>query len=226
MLKMGAYGLLRFADIFKIAAPVFSDVLFWIGTVTIIWGAWVCLAQRNIKKLIAYSSINHMGFVLLGIAAGTSLGITASVFAMVSHGLIAALLFALAGLVHERTGTFDIDALHGLAQKMPVTAWFFVIAALGGLGAPFMTGFIAEFLVLFAGMQSFGMIIVVPLLAMVLTGSYFLRMLAKAIFGEGKLKVGEEHVNFFPFAILLFCTLLLGTLPFLLLSIIKASVMT
>lgn len=228
LLKMGAYGLLRLSTtLFTSITPAFSAFLFWMAVATIIYGAWVCLAQQNIKKLIAYSSVNHMGFVLLGIATASSLGITGAVFEMVSHGLIAALLFALAGAVHQQTGTFDIDALHGLVGKMPRTAWFMIIAALGGLGLPSMTGFIAEFIILFASFGTFGLITIVPLAGMILTGGYFLRMLAKAVFGKNdRLRATEEHVSAWPFAILLFVTFLLGVLPFLLITIIAASTVT
>jgi NADH-quinone oxidoreductase subunit M len=225
LLKMGAYGLLRFSTLlFQEMAPIFSMFLFWMGTATILYGAWVCLAQKNIKKLIAYSSVNHMGFVLLGIAAGSSLGITGAVFEMVSHGLIAALLFALAGLVHEQTGTFDIDRLHGLVRKMPKTAWLLVIAALGGLGLPSMTGFIAEFLILFAAFEAFSWLAIIPLAGIILTGAYFLRMLALAVFGKNDhLQASEVKVSMLPFAILLIFIFLLGILPFLLITIIAAS---
>lgn len=228
MLKMGAYGLLRFGTtVFRDVTPVFSMFMFWMGVATILYGAWVCLPQRNLKKLIAYSSVNHMGFVLIGIAAGSSLGITGAVFEMISHGLIAALLFALAGLVHEETGTFDIEALHGLIRHMPTTSWLLILAALGGLGLPSMTGFIAEFLILYASFQTFGLLTLIPLAGMVITGAYFLRMLAKAVFGKNdNLKASEHHVSTLPFAILLFVTFTLGILPFLLITIIAASTVT
>ncbi|MDD9953342.1 MAG: NADH-quinone oxidoreductase subunit M [Candidatus Woesearchaeota archaeon] len=227
MLKMGGYGLLRLG---LLVVPdmtvVFQTFLFAMGTLTIIYGAWVCLAQHNLKKLIAYSSVNHMGFVLLGIAAGSTLGVTGAVFEMLSHGLIAALLFALAGLVHQKSGTFDIDKLHGLVSVMPRTAWLLTIAALGGLGLPSMTGFIAEFLVLFASFQTFGLWTILPLLGIILTGGYMVRMLSRVVFGKSKAKLSEKKVNIIPFAILTIVIFILGIFPFLILSIITASAFT
>ena len=218
LLKMGAYALIRFNFLIT---PEMRPVLFWIGVFTIIYGAWVCLAQQNLKKLIAYSSVNHMGFVLVGIAAGGALGITGALFEMVSHGLLAALLFALAGVVHERTGTFDIDALHGLIAKMPRTGWFLVIGALGALGVPSMSGFIAEFLIIFAAFMAFGWYAIVPVMGMILAGGYFLRMLAKAVFGKSeRFKADEKDVSMLPFALLLGASVLIGIMPFLLLGLI------
>jgi len=227
LLKMGAYGLLRFGtSILGDVSQVFSVFLFTMGTITVIYGAFVALAQKNLKRIIAYSSVNHMGLVLIGIATGSALGITGAVFEMVSHGLIAALLFALAGLVHQRTGTFDIDALRGLVQRMPKTSWYLVIAALGGLGLPSMTGFIAEFLILFASFQTFGLLTIIPLAGVIVAGGYFIRMISRGVFGKGKLQVTEKDTSMAPFAILTVVIFLLGILPFLLLSIIAASALT
>jgi proton-translocating NADH-quinone oxidoreductase chain M len=219
LLKMGSYALLRFAVIFTITKEL-SMFLFIMGVITIIYGAWVCLAQNNLKRLIAYSSVNHMGFVLVGIATGTALGITGAMFEMISHGLIAALLFALAGAVHQQTGTFDLDALHGLITKMPRTGWLLVIGSLAGLGLPGMTGFIAEFLIFKASFATFGLLTLIPIAGMILTGGYFLRLLAKAVFGKGKLAATE--VGSTPFFLLLIFIVILGVLPFLLLRYIGA----
>jgi NAD(P)H-quinone oxidoreductase subunit 4 len=227
MLKMGAYGLLRLGSLVPDAIAAASPFLFWMGVITIIYGAWVCLAQDNLKRLIAYSSVNHMGFVLVGIATGSALGITGVVFEMVSHGILAALLFALAGVVHQQTGTFDLGSLHGLIRKMPKVGWFMVVASFGALGLPSMTGFIAEFIIIFASFQEFGMFTLVPLAGMILAGGYFLRLLAKAVFGRNdRLAIGEQRVSMLPFGLLLAASFLLGLLPFLLIDIIRASVLT
>jgi proton-translocating NADH-quinone oxidoreductase chain M len=218
MLKMGGYLLLRFMPLFSALQANF--ILFWVGVATVLWGAWVCLEQTNLKRLIAYSSINHMGLVLVAIAAGTTLGTTGAIFEMISHGLIAAMLFGLAGVIHQQAGTFDINVLHGLAQRMPKSGWLFVIAALAGLGLPGMTGFIAEFIVFLAALDRFGLWMIVPLGGMILTGAYFLRLLAKAVFGSGRLQANEQGVSFLPFGILLAIIILLGSLPFLLLRFI------
>ena len=227
LLKMGAYGLLRIGTtLLSDVSLVFSFFLFVMGTLTVLYGAFVSLAQKNLKKIIAYSSVNHMGLVLLGIATGSALGITGAVFEMVSHGLIAGLLFALAGLVHQKAGTFDIDALHGLIRRMPRTSWLLALAALGGLGLPSMTGFIAEFLVFFASFKTFGLMTIIPLLGIIVAGGYFVRMIVRTLWGRGHVQATEKKASMLPFAILTVVMFVLGVFPFLLISIIASSVIS
>lgn len=224
LLKMGAYGLLRLGV--PLGLLNLRMLLFALGSVTILYGAWVCLGQRNLKRLIAYSSVSHMGFVLLGIAAGSALGITGAVFGMVSHGIIAALLFALAGLVHERTGTFDLDALHGLAVQMPKVGWLLVIASLGAMGLPSMSGFVAEFLVLLAASEAFGLLALIPVAGIIFTGGYIVRLLSCAVFGTGRVHASERGAGMTPFVLLLALAFIVGIFPFLLITFIAASPLT
>jgi NADH-quinone oxidoreductase subunit M len=129
---------------------------------------------------------------------------------------------------HERTGTFDVDALHGLARTMPRTAWLLLVAALGSMGLPLMTGFIAEFLVFRAAVETFGLLGLLPVVGVILTGSYTVRMLCRTVFGtnDGRASGDEQGVNPLPFVLLLIASLVLGILPFLLLSLIQASTLT
>jgi NADH-quinone oxidoreductase subunit M len=228
LLKMGAYGIIRLCiTLFGGVTPALGPVLFALGTFTILYGAFVCLSQTHLKRLIAYSSITHMGMVLVGISTGSALGITGAVVGMVSHGLLAGLLFALAGFVHSRTGTFEIDELRGLASRMPRTAWLLAVAALGAMGLPGMTGFVAEFLVLLASFGRFGAWALLPLLGVLLTGAYVVRLLARAVFGEpAGGRAMESDASSLPFGILLAATLILGIAPSLITSIVAASALT
>ncbi|MDP3963591.1 MAG: NuoM family protein [bacterium] len=186
LLKMGAYGILR------IPGMLFPDALHSIAwglgifaIISIVYGALVSLAQDNIKRLIAYSSVNHMGYALLGIAAFTPLAYQGAVYEMVSHGVLAGLLFALAGFMHDKTGTFSIARLKGLMEKMPKLSWIFVVAALGSMGVPAMSGFVAEFMVFAGAYPVYKGLLVIPLLGgVVVTAGYFLWTLERVFFGK------------------------------------------
>jgi len=186
LLKMGAYGILR------IPGMLFPDALYSIAWglgifafISIVYGALVSLAQDNIKRLIAYSSVNHMGYALLGIAAFTPLAYQGAVYEMVSHGVLAGLLFALAGFIHDKTNTFSIARLKGLMEKMPRLSWIFVVAALGSMGVPAMSGFVAEFMIFAGSFPVYGGLLVVPLLGgVVVTAGYFLWTLERVFFGK------------------------------------------
>ncbi len=151
LLKMGAYGIIRFGfgffpDLIKELA-VFMAAL---GMINILYGALLALAQTDMKRVIAYSSVSHMGFVLLGLSAMNPMGLNGAVMQMFTHGTITALLFIFVGIVYDRTHTRVIADLGGLSARMPIASAFFVIAALASVGAPGMSGFVSEFLV-FAG---------------------------------------------------------------------------
>jgi NADH:ubiquinone oxidoreductase subunit 4 (subunit M) len=167
-----------------------------------------------------------MGFVLMAIAAGGVLGTTGAVFQMVSHGLLSGLLFALAGVVHERAGTFDLAQLRGLVHRMPTIGWLLVLASLGSLGMPGMSGFVAEFLIIAASFDRFGLYAIIPVMGMILAGAYFLRLIA-VLFGDTKGaspshgRPLDDGISALPFALLLAAAFLLGCLPFLLLDLLK-----
>lgn len=188
LLKLGTYGLLRFGlglffDAWLTIAPWLAA---W-AAVSALYGASCAIAQTDMKKVVAYSSIAHMGFILLGTAATTPLSVVAAVFQMVSHGLISALLFLLVGVVYQKTGTRDVNKLQGLLNPergLPVVGSLMILGVMASSGIPGMVGFIAEFLV-FRG--SFPIFPVETLLCMVgtgLTAVYFLLMVNRVFFGR------------------------------------------
>ncbi|MDQ4142057.1 MAG: NADH-quinone oxidoreductase subunit M, partial [Bacteroidota bacterium] len=149
LLKVGAYGLLRIVfPIFPDGAVYFSFFLGVLAVVTILYGALCALAMSDLKKLIAYSSVSHMGFVLLGLAALTSEGVNGAIYQMFSHGLISAMLFLVVGVIYDRSGSRSIACFRGLAGTMPAFTTVAVIAFFASLGLPGLAGFIAELLVL------------------------------------------------------------------------------
>jgi NADH-quinone oxidoreductase subunit M len=223
LLKMGGYGLLRLGvGLFPKAAQQLSTLMLAFGIMTIIYGAIICLMQTNLKRLIAYSSISHMGYVLVGISTLSALGFSGAIFGMVSHGLLAALLFGLAGAIHQRTGTFELSRMKGLATSMPVIGWLFVVAGLGAIGLPGMTGFVAEFMVMLSAFNAFGLIALLALLGMISNAAYMVLLLQKTFFGPRlNLKLNDAGINFFPFALLLLFVFILGIFPKLLVAVIN-----
>ncbi len=221
LLKMGAYGLIRFGSFFPGLMAEYKQFFFILGLVSMIYAGLVCLAQFHLKRLIAYSSVNHMGLVLIGISTMTGLGRTGAVYAMVSHGLIAALLFGLAGEVYRRLGTFDLLRIRGLLHSMPGLGWLIMVAGLAGMGLPTMTGFVAEFIVLVAAYRTFGTAAIPTLVGVLLTGAYTIRLITKTCFGRSERREKrEETALLLPYVVLVLVTLLLGTVPSLLLGLI------
>ncbi len=188
LLKLGTYGLLRFGlGLFPEAWAFIAPWLAGWAVVSVLYGAFTAIAQKDMKKMVAYSSIGHMGFILLAAAAATPLSILGTVFQMVSHGLISALLFLLVGVVYKKTGTRDIDVLRGLLNPergLPLIGSLMVVGVMASAGIPGMMGFISEFLI-FRG--SFPVFPVQTLLCMVgtgLTAVYFLLLVNRTFFGR------------------------------------------
>jgi NAD(P)H-quinone oxidoreductase subunit 4 len=192
LLKMGGYGLIRMnMEMLPNAHVNFAPVLVILGVVNIIYGSCCAFAQSNLKRRLAYSSIAHMGFVLIGIASFTDLGTNGAVLQMLSHGLIAACLFFLSGVTYERTHTLIMDKMGGLAQQMPKIFALFTIASMASLALPGMSGFISEFTVFLgianSDVYSLSFKSVVVLLAavgVILTPIYLLSMLAQVFSGK------------------------------------------
>jgi NADH-quinone oxidoreductase subunit M len=150
LLKMGTYGMLRFAmPLFPEGVTYFAPAVSILAVIGIIYGALVAMVQPDVKKLVAYSSVSHLGFVVLGLFSLTSLGIAGGLFTMLAHGLSTGALFLLVGVIYERRHTREISDFGGLAHQMPVYATFFMIATLASIGLPGMAGFIGEFMILF-----------------------------------------------------------------------------
>jgi len=193
LLKMGTYGLVRVAlPLAPEGARFWAPWLGLLAVVGIVYGALACLAQRDLKRMIAFSSVGHMGFVLLGIATLTPVGVNAALFGNIAHGLITGLLFFLAGAVKERWGTTDMDALGGgMLGTSPRLASILTFAAVASLGLPGLAGFWGEMLALLGAYrphadlprETFVTFMVVAAIGALLTAAYFLRMLAKITHG-------------------------------------------
>lgn len=150
LLKMGIYGMLRFAmPLFPEAVTHFAPIINTLAVIGIIYGALVALVQPDMKKLVAYSSVSHMGFIVLGLFSLTSLGVAGGIFQMLAHGLGTGALFLLVGVIYERRHTREISEFGGLAHRMPIFAVIFLIATLSSIGLPITAGFIGEFMILF-----------------------------------------------------------------------------
>jgi NAD(P)H-quinone oxidoreductase subunit 4 len=201
LLKMGGYALIRInMEMLPNAHVAFAPVLAILGVVNIIYGACCAYAQTNLKRRLAYSSVAHMGFVLIGIASYSDLGINGAVLQMVSHGLIAASLFFLAGITYERTHTLMMDNMGGMAKLMPKTFALFTTGAMASLALPGMSGFIGELMV-FLGMTTSDVYspifrVVVLLLAavgLILTPIYLLDLLGQVFYGQQNSKLASEE---------------------------------
>lgn len=188
LLKIGAYGWLRMAiPFFPKEAMGHAQILAGLGALSIIYGAYNALAMKDIKKLVAYSSISHMGFVLLGIAAFNVEGWQGAIFQLISHGILSAMLFLMAGVLYSRTGNRDIDSYSGLASKMPVFTLISGVAIFASLGLPGFSGFIGEF---FSLMGSFTSPLLTPIysilgaLGILLGAGYLLWTFQKVFLGK------------------------------------------
>ena len=194
LLKMGTYGFVR------IALPLLPGpwrtaalVAVVLGVVSVLWGALVALAQRDLKRMIAYTSVNHMGYVLLAlgaagyVGAGTgarTLAVTGATVQMVSHGLVTGALFLLAGVLRDRGGTSEIRAWTGVAGPMPRWSWTFALAALASLGLPGLSGFVAEFSMLTGSLPAVPVATVLAALGLAVTAALFLRALQSMLLGD------------------------------------------
>ncbi len=188
LLKLGTYGLLRFGvGLFLDAWVTIAPWLATIAAISALYGASCAIAQKDMKKVVAYSSISHMAYILLAAAATTRLSITAAILQMISHGLISALLFLLVGVVYKKTGSRDVDYLRGLLNPergLPITGMLMILAAMASAGIPGMVGFIAEFLVFRGSFPIFPIQTLLCLVASGLTAVYFLLMINRVFFGR------------------------------------------
>lgn len=187
LLKIGGYGFLRIAwGLFPDGGAEFARLLAGLGTVSIVYGGLNALAQNDIKKMIAYSSVSHMGFVLLGVASLTAEGINGAIYQMVSHGILSAMLFLIAGVIYDRTHDRRIDSYRGLLQPMPQYTTLTAVAFFGSLGLPGFSGFVGELFTLMGSFQSPwlpGWITAVAVLGIVLAAAYLLWTLQRMFFG-------------------------------------------
>lgn len=185
LLKMGAYGLIRYGVLlFPDQAKSWAMILAILGLINLIYGAILAFIQKEFKLVLAYSSVSHMGIVILGIAALNLLGIQGALFQMVSHGLISALLFLIVGIVYERTNTTELTQLGGLAKSVPFIAGVLLFAGMASLGLPGLSGFVSELLVFFGIFESLPIVTAIAMIGVVLTAVYMLRAVLKITFGQ------------------------------------------
>ncbi len=184
LLKMGGYGLIRI--LLGILPDQFDKFHVWLAALaaaSVIYGGIMTVRQSDLKRLIAYSSVSHMGFVMLGVAALGEVGVTGASLQMFTHGTITALLFVMVGLVYERTHTRQIGDLAGLAHYMPIAATVFVIAGLASLGLPTMSGFVAELLVFLGSFKAFEIPTIVAVFGILLSAGYILWTVQRVFYG-------------------------------------------
>ena len=185
LLKMAGYGFIRFSvGLFPAASEYFVPLVFILSLIAIIYTSLVALMQEDMKKLIAYSSIAHMGFVTMGIFTMTPQGIEGSIFQMISHGIISAALFFSVGVVYERMHTREIKNYGGVVSVMPKYAVLFMIFALGSLGLPGTTGFVGEFLILIGTFKVDFVVATIASLGVILGAAYILWLYRRVIFGD------------------------------------------
>lgn len=192
LLKMGGYGIFRvaFGMLPKAAVELWWLVAFF-GIVSMLYAAFICLSQVDLKRLIAYSSISHMGFVLLGASSLTAIGISGGIFQMFNHGLITAVLFMLAGAVKHGTGSRDIPILRGLGKRMPQFSFILIVGFFASLGLPSLNGFVSEFMVFNGAYTPLYMWLIIPLLAIVITGAYYIWTLNRVVMGRFSIGLGK-----------------------------------
>jgi NADH-quinone oxidoreductase subunit M len=184
LLKMGGYGLIRIlVGIMPDQFHKFAVYLACLAAASVIYGAVLTMRQRDLKRLIAYSSVSHMGFVLLGVSALGHVGLTGASLQMFTHGTITALLFVVVGMFYDRTHTRQISDLSGLAHYMPIASTVFVIAGLASLGLPTMSGFVAELLVFLGSVQSFEAATVIAVFGILLSAGYILWTVQRVLLG-------------------------------------------
>jgi NADH-quinone oxidoreductase subunit M len=204
LLKMGGYGFLRIALPSLPAAfhGGWSLALAILGVINIVYGAALALTQKDLKKMVAYSSIGHMGFVVLGIASGTAAGIDGAGMQMFTHGIITGLLFFLVGMIYDRYHTKELAQLRDLINEVPTISVILVFASFASLGLPGLAGFVGEFLSLMGGFTAWPYVAAFAVIGIVLTAAYFLRMLQQCVFTPrpaemalGKLKLYDARPN-------------------------------
>ncbi len=230
LLKMGGYGFLRFSlPMFPVAADLWTPVVFWMSAIAIVYTSLVALAQQDMKKLIAYSSVAHMGYVTMGIFTVTQQGVEGAIFQMLSHGFISGALFLCVGVIYDRMHTRDIDAYGGLVNRMPAYALVFMFFTMANVGLPGTSGFIGEFLVLMGIFQVDTVVAAVATSGVILSATYALWLYRRVAFGplvKAALATIQdmsrrERAIFAPLVVM---TLLLGVYPAVVTDVTGASV--
>ena len=229
LLKMGGYGFLRFSlPMFPVGSDLLSPLVLWMSAIAIVYTSLVALAQQDMKKLIAYSSVAHMGYVTMGIFAANQQGVDGAIFQMISHGFISGALFLCVGVIYDRMHTREISAYGGLVVRMPAFALVFMLFTMGNVGLPGTSGFIGEFLTLMGVFQVNTWVAAVATSGVILSAAYALYLYRRVVMGDlikESLKLitdmtGRERLIFAP---LVAMTILLGVYPALVTDIIGPS---
>ncbi len=230
LLKMGGYGFLRFSlPMFPDASALLAPFMMWLGAIAIVYTSLVALMQVDMKKLIAYSSVAHMGFVTMGIFAANQQGVDGAIFQMVSHGFVAGALFLVVGVVYDRMHTRDIDAYGGLAVRMPKYALIFMFFTMANVGLPGTSGFVGEFLTLIGAFQVNTWVATIAATGVILSAAYSLWLYRRVVFGD-LIKESLKSITDMDarekwiFAPLVAVTILLGLYPSVVLDVISPSV--
>ncbi|MCS7072928.1 MAG: NADH-quinone oxidoreductase subunit M [Bacteroidia bacterium] len=188
LLKMGTYGLVRFClPLFPVASVQFAPLVCTLGVIGITYGAMACMVQTDVKKLIAYSSVAHMGFVVLGIFAMTPEALSGSVLQMINHGISTPALFFLIGMIYDRRHSREIADFQGIAKQLPIFTLFFMIATMSSIGLPGLNGFVGEFLILLGSYSSkviSGGYAIISATGVIIAAVYMLWMFRRVMFGE------------------------------------------
>lgn len=228
LLKMGAYGLIRAAAMLPDAAHTLQPLLVVLALIAISYGSLLAWKQSDLKKMIAYSSVAHMGVVLLGISTLNTLGMTGAVYQMVAHGLVAGASFMLIGLLYERTHTKDVNDYGSLIHVTPRFAFFTIFAFIAGVGLPGTAGFVAELHVMIGSFQHWGWIMVVLSLGIIVSATYSVRTIKRLFTGPAKESMKDiedlRPTEVLAAAVLMVGVLVLGLYPSLVLDLISPAV--
>ena len=230
LLKLGGYGFIRFClPMFPVGSEVMTPLVLWMSAIAIVYTSLVALVQDDMKKLIAYSSVAHMGFVTMGIFAANQQGVDGAIFQMLSHGFISGALFLCVGVIYDRMHTREIDAYGGLVNRMPAYALIFMLFTMANVGLPGTSGFVGEFLTLMAVFQVDTWVAAVATTGVILSAAYALWLYRRVVMGDLIKESLKTISDLTPrerwiFAPLVAMTLLLGVYPALALDIIGPSV--
>ena len=230
LLKMGGYGFLRFSlPMFPVGSEVMTPLVLWMSAIAIVYTSLVALAQTDMKKLIAYSSVAHMGYVTMGIFAANQQGADGAIFQMISHGFISGALFLAVGVIYDRMHTREIDAYGGLVNRMPAYALVFMFFTMANVGLPGTSGFVGEFLTLMGIFQVNTWVAAVATSGVILSAAYALWLYRRVVFGD-LIKEALKSITDMDrrekaiFAPLIAMTLILGVYPSLVTDIVGPSV--
>ncbi|HEX9910513.1 MAG TPA: NADH-quinone oxidoreductase subunit M, partial [Desulfatiglandales bacterium] len=228
LMKLGAFGILRIAIFVCPEGWIYwSKVMAVLATAGIVYGIFVGLTQKDLKFVIGYSSVSHMGIVGLGLSTVTAEGLDGAIFQMISHGIMTALLFSSVGYLHDRTGTKLIPELGGLSKIMPVASGYFIIGALAGMGVPGMANFWAEVTVFISSLKVYPVLGILSISALVISALFMLRVVQKTFYGKKNERFAQlPDVSFglgLPRMILVLILILFGFFPSIMLDVIRTS---